>query len=135
MLEYHADVLAFRPQLGVGHVGQVLFVDDDVATRRPFEHVDAADEGRFAGAALADNAEDFAVFNGQVDAFEGVDLGLAVVGFGNVFQFYHNINSLIQYEFNPVAVQLKKAVKQMTARYFLYVASSAGILRWNWHLP
>ena len=108
MLEYHADVLAFCPQLGIGHIRQVLFVDNDVAARRPFEHVDAADEGRFAGAALADDAEDFAVFNGQINAFESVDLSFAVIGFRNVFQFYHNINSLIQYEFNPVAVQLKK---------------------------
>lgn len=108
MLKYHADMLAFRPQLGVGHVRQVLFVDDDVAARRPFEHVDAADEGGFAGAALADDAEDFAVFNGQVNAFEGVDLSFTVIGFRNVFQFYHNINSLIRYEFNRVAVQLKK---------------------------
>ena len=38
------------------------------AAGRFFQHIDAADEGRFAGTALADDAEDLAVFDGQVDA-------------------------------------------------------------------
>ena len=69
MLENHADVFAFGPQLAVGHGRQFFVVNDDFAARRFFQHVDAADEGRFAGAALADYAKDFAVVDGQRDPF------------------------------------------------------------------
>lgn len=68
VLENHADIFAFCPKLGFAHFAQVFVVDDDFAAGRFFQHIDAADEGRFAGTALADDAEDLAVFDGQVDA-------------------------------------------------------------------
>ena len=65
MLENHADVFAFGPQLAVGHGRQFLIVDDDFARRRFFQHIDAADERRFAGTTFPDDAENFAVMDSQ----------------------------------------------------------------------
>ena len=65
MLEDHADVFAFGPQLAVRHGSQFLVINDDFARCRFFQHIDAADERRFAGTTFPDDAENFAVMDSQ----------------------------------------------------------------------
>ena len=72
MLEDHADVLAHGAQLAAIHGREVAPVDLDRAARRPFEHVDATDQRRFARAGEADDAEDLTARDLQADVLERV---------------------------------------------------------------
>ena len=63
---------ARRAELRGGHRVETLSVHDDLALRRALEHIDAAHERGFAGAAHADDAVDVAVWNGQGDVLERV---------------------------------------------------------------
>ena len=68
-LEHHADVLAeFIDIAALGR--KVLAVEPDVARVRGLEQIEAAQEGRLARARGADNGDDLAGVNGQVDALE-----------------------------------------------------------------
>ena len=68
-LEHHADVLAeFIDIAALGR--KVLAVEPDVARVRGLEQVEATQEGRLARARGADNGDDLAGVNGQVDALE-----------------------------------------------------------------
>ena len=90
VLEDHADVLAGLAQFRAVQGRHFLAVDEDLAARGHLEHVDAADEGRFAGAGQADDAEDLAVFDFEVRLLQGLDVaGFAVVCFFYVDQFDH----------------------------------------------
>ena len=71
VLEDHADVFARRTKSAVIHFRKVFAVDDNCAAGRTFEHVHAADEGRFARAALADDAEDVAFGYMEINAAKG----------------------------------------------------------------
>ena len=71
-LEDHRDLAPRRAELRGGHRVQTLSVHDDLALRRALEHIDAAHERGFAGAAHADDAVDVAVWNGQGDVLERV---------------------------------------------------------------
>jgi hypothetical protein len=90
MLENHADLLAGLAQGCAGEGGHFLAVHEDLAARGHFEHVDAADERRFAGTGQADDAENLAVPDFQVCLFQGLDVaGLAVVGLFYINELDH----------------------------------------------
>lgn len=68
-LEHHADVLTqFVNVAALGR--EVLAMEPDMARVRSLEQVEAAQEGRFARTRGADNGDDLAGVNGQVDALE-----------------------------------------------------------------
>ena len=96
MLENHADVLARLAQLFLAHDRHVLAIDDDLAGGRTLEHVDAADQRGLARAAEADDTEDLAALDRQVDALERFDgTGGAVIRFLNMRQLYHKMRYLL----------------------------------------
>ena len=64
-LKNHGDASTFLPQLPLGHLGQVMPVNDHAAGGGAFQHIDASDEGAFAGTAHADDAEHIAIGNGE----------------------------------------------------------------------
>ena len=72
MLEDHADLFAHGAQLAAIHGREVAPVDLDRAARRPLEHVDAADQRRFARAGEADDAEYLAARDREADVLERV---------------------------------------------------------------
>ena len=90
VLEDHADFVARLEEFGGGERGEFLSGDDDAAAVRALQQVDAADEGGFARAALADDAVDFAGGDVQRDAVQRVDFAAFVtVGFLQVFEGDH----------------------------------------------
>ena len=94
MLEDHADVLAGLAQGRAGEGRHFLPVHEDLAARGHFQHVDAADERRFAGAGQSDDAENLTVPDFQVGLFQGLDVaGLAVVGFFHVDELNHKYST------------------------------------------
>ncbi len=64
-LKNHGDAPTFLSQLLLVHSGQVMPVNDHAAGGGAFQHIDASDEGAFAGAAHADDAEHIAIGNGE----------------------------------------------------------------------
>ena len=74
MLEDHADILPGFPQLFFSQGGHFLAVHDHFAAGGFFQHVDAADQGAFAGPGKADDPEDLAFIDGQVDILQGVQV-------------------------------------------------------------
>ena len=96
VLEDHADVLARLAQLFLAHGRHVLTVDDDLAGRRALEHVDAADQRGLACAAEADDTEDLAALDRQVNALERLDgTGGAVIRLLDMRQLYHRMSYLL----------------------------------------
>ncbi|GAA2932987.1 hypothetical protein GCM10020221_30950 [Streptomyces thioluteus] len=83
VLEDHADAAACPAELGAGALPpagerrEVLTGHGDRAGGGALQEVDAADEGRFAGAALSDDAVHLAFAHVQIDAVEGGDLAAA----------------------------------------------------------
>ena len=69
------DIAAHLPQFLFRESRHVPPVDAHAARRRAFQHVDAADEGRFSRAGHADHAVDVAVLDRQVDVLERVERG------------------------------------------------------------
>ena len=70
MLEDHADLPAQHAQpLGVER-GDVFAIDQQAATGGFLQPVDQADQGRFARAGMADDAEHFAGLDGQVQRLQ-----------------------------------------------------------------
>ncbi|MNT41833.1 hypothetical protein D3C72_1782120 [compost metagenome] len=67
MLEDHADLAACQAQRAVVQRGQVLAGDDHATAGGPVQQVDGAYQRALAGAAAADDAEDFARCNRQAD--------------------------------------------------------------------
>ena len=95
MLEDHANIGAELAQLAAAQVGDVAAVDADGAARGLLKQVDAADEGRLAGAGLADDAEDLPGLDGERDVVErAVGAGRAVEDFGYVCEFNHSQSSI-----------------------------------------
>ena len=93
MLEYHADFVPRLEQFGGRERGQLLPGDDDAATVRAFQKIDAADEGGFARAALADNAVDFTGGDVQRNAVKRVDVApFVLVGFLQIFEGNHGVS-------------------------------------------
>lgn len=89
MLEDHADVLPGLPQLFFTQGGHFLAVHDHLAAGGFFQHVDAPDQGAFAGPGKADDAEDLTFVDGQIDVFQGVQVaGRRMIDFVDVLQFY-----------------------------------------------
>ena len=71
-LEHHADVLA--QLVDVAALGRkVLAVEPDVARVRGLEQVEAAQEGRLTRTRGADDGDDLARIDGQVDALEHLE--------------------------------------------------------------
>ena len=65
VLKDHADLPSRRAQLPFRILRQILPVQDDLAGRGPLQQVDAAHQRGLARAGEADDAEDFAVPDGQ----------------------------------------------------------------------
>src|SRR5450830_155092 len=74
LLENHADILARIAQRALAQAGQFSASDSNAAAIGAFEQVNQAQQGRFAGAALADQAENIAGINLQRDRFDRVKL-------------------------------------------------------------
>ena len=92
VLEDHADVRTQLAQLLALEVGDVDAVDDDTALGRALEQVEQAHERRLARARFADDAEDVAILDGQVDVLERAVVAVAgVVHLAHVDQFYHRL--------------------------------------------
>ena len=91
MLEDHADVFARRTKTTVVHFRKVFTVNDDAAARRTFKHIHAANERRFARAALADDAEDLTFCNVEIDTAKSryATSAAGFVCFFKVYYFYH----------------------------------------------
>ena len=71
-LEHHTDVLTqFVNVAALGR--EILAVEPDVARVRGLEQVEAAQEGRLARTRGADDGDDLAGVNGQVDALEHLE--------------------------------------------------------------
>ena len=76
-LEHHADVLAeFIDIAALGR--EVLAMEPDMARVRGLEQVEAAQEGRLTRARGADDGDDLAGINGQVDALEYLERAKAL---------------------------------------------------------
>ena len=87
MLEDHRDLLAELAERLRAERGEILAVDDDAARGRLFQKVDAAHQRRFARAGHADDAENVALLDVQVDIFQGVyRLGFPLEGLCQVVQ-------------------------------------------------
>lgn len=71
-LKDHRNVMPRRAQLCGGHRVEPLSVHDDLALGRTLEHIDAAHERRFSGAAHADDAVNVTVRYGEGDVLERV---------------------------------------------------------------
>ncbi len=71
LLEDHADAAAYGVDVdvGVGHLGAA---DEDLALGGLLQQVDAAQQGRLAGTGGADDADDLALADLQVDAAQDV---------------------------------------------------------------
>jgi hypothetical protein len=76
VLKDHADALASRPELGFPRAAQFLARHRDQSGVWALQHVHGTYQGRFAGPALADNAENFAVSNVQADIVQRMDGGV-----------------------------------------------------------
>ena len=48
MLEYHTDILTGRTQFAVTECRHILPVHDNLAARRPLQHIDTAHQGGLA---------------------------------------------------------------------------------------
>ena len=82
--------MACAQQSGGIERGEVFAGNDDAAAIGAFEQVDAADKCAFPGAALSDDAVDFACGDVQVDVAQGVDvLAFMAIGFLQVLQGNH----------------------------------------------
>ena len=85
--------MARLEEFGGRERGQLLPGDDDAATVRALQEIDAADEGAFARAALPDDAVDFAGGDVQRNAVERVDVApFVLVGFLQVFEGNHGVS-------------------------------------------
>ena len=91
LLEHHADVLPRFSQFGGAHRGQIPAVHQHAAGIGALQQVNQAQQGGFAGAGIAHQAEDFALFDGQVGRLDGGKplLVAGLVAFGNLFQSNH----------------------------------------------
>src|SRR4051812_39171885 len=70
MLEDHADAAAKRLEILFRKAGDAAAFDDDLAAIGALQAVEAADQGRFSGAAAPDNAEDLALLDAERNAVE-----------------------------------------------------------------
>ncbi|GAA3705186.1 hypothetical protein GCM10022421_10120 [Oceanisphaera sediminis] len=76
MLKNHADVTTGAGQVAVAELGQILTIDEDAALGGAFQHVDAADQGAFAGTGFPDDAHDLAGGNVEIDVSDGMNGGV-----------------------------------------------------------
>jgi len=84
VLEDHADLAPQRHQLVFVKTGDIHLINQHAAAAGLLKTVDGANQRRFAGAAAANNAENFAALDRQIDALEGVYRALAtVIGFAD----------------------------------------------------
>ena len=89
LLENHADASSNIAQLLFRHTNNVGFADQNLPTSGSFKAVDHTNKGGFAGARVADNANDFARLDRQVNVVERSDAAaLGVKNFGQVAKFY-----------------------------------------------
>ena len=128
MLKNHADFFAGFPKLPFRHGTQFFAIDDDRTVRRPFQHIDAADQGAFSGAAFADDAEYFPFPDVGADASQGFQrTGFALIGFMDRLELYHKI--LLLSHKNKRLFTDERGVAFKTSR-----SSSAGMIPCrNWH--
>ena len=119
MLEDHRDLLAKLPQLLRRQRREILAIDDDAARSRPLQKVDAAHERRFARARHADDAEDIALLNLQVDVLQGVHrLGFALEGFGQMVQLNERQNGS-----TPFNTRMWGSPRPCDEMYYIRIAS------------
>src|SRR5450830_97957 len=82
LLEHHADFLSQAAQVGAGGV-EVFAVDFDHTVVDRLQAIEGAQQGRLTRAAAADDRDDLAFFNGQVDALEHVVIAVILMQGGN----------------------------------------------------
>ena len=83
LLKDHPDLLAQVPQVHFV-VHKLLPVDRDRPFVDLFQAVDTTQKRRFSGAGFADQRDDFALFDVQVDALEHLGLAIAFVQSVNI---------------------------------------------------
>ncbi len=88
MLEDHADTSAKLTHFALAERDNVLSENLDAAGVRLFQTVEAADEGRFAGAASTNDPQDFAALHRKRHAVDGRDRAKP---FGDVDQTQHRL--------------------------------------------
>ena len=77
VLENHGDAAAIRTQRASGKVGDILPIDHNATGRGAFQQVDGAHQGGLARAAHADDAEDVAVGDLDVDIVQRIHHAVA----------------------------------------------------------
>ena len=73
MLENHADLFSFFPQFPGGMFGHIFSVDNDFSGGRRFQHIDAADQGRFSCTGLTDDTHDLSVGDCEIDIIQRLE--------------------------------------------------------------
>src|SRR5215213_10851263 len=86
-LEHHRDLGADRNDRGRTAI-DLRALDADVAAVIAFETVDAAQDGGFAGARGADDADHLALLDRRRDALEHLDFSKALVNIGQLDHFW-----------------------------------------------
>ena len=90
VLKDHADSFAHLAKLPFRHCRQFFAIDNDAAAAGPFQHVDAADQGAFSGAAFANDAENFTFPYMDADPAQCIQRSVfAVICFVQIFEFNH----------------------------------------------
>ncbi|MCY1558302.1 hypothetical protein D9M68_952240 [compost metagenome] len=87
VLEHHADLTAHVVAAGLGR--DVLVVHDDGAAVVGIEAIDAADQGRLAGARGAADDDLFALLHGHVDALQHLEILIVLTDILQTDDFVH----------------------------------------------
>ena len=90
VLEHDAHLAAQVRHLAALELGQVLPVDENPPLGRLFFHLDEFEERRFARAGMAQDKDELAFLDMDIDIFQRyVFVVVRLVGFGDMFKFDH----------------------------------------------
>ena len=104
ILEDEADGVAAEPGKGcvVQGAGFVAF-DEEAALGRAIQQADDVEQGAFAGAGRADEGDEFAAFQSEVDLMQHLHLhrGAEIVGFADIFHLQNRRDCRISHGWPP----------------------------------
>ena len=116
-LKYHA-----HPAMHLCHIisrrADVLSVQDDPASRRALQHIDTAQQGRFAGAGRSDDRDDIAVI------YDSVHVGQR----RNVSVFFfkmHQFNHLFSSSFLSSLPDLRPGIVRISILFTIHISKAA----------
>ena len=95
LLEHHADVLPRFSQFGGAHRGQIAAVHQHAAGIGALQQINQAQQGRFARARIAHQAENLAFADVQAGGFDGGKprFVAVLVAFGNLIKGNHGFSA------------------------------------------